>query len=164
MGQAYGFQYEIITKNSGVEDVRLFIKDKAILIDSKTFRLGRSQKHLMLRIFKLESVSYWIENCRNEGHEVLGAMVVYTNLHEWITMSESYEQCSVKSTPTIMLPYNYLAYLLNKKTIMIQLISPNFGIMIEFSLKNYLKEIIKNCIGNKLIKKYIELRILTKMN
>ena len=111
-----GLNYEIITKKSGVEDIRIFITKKVVVSDVKTFRLGRSQGAPNVKDFlKLESVKHWMDKCKEEGHEVIGGLITYTSLHEWKRNSEVYIQCSSKSTPTVMLPYSLLSYMLHYK-------------------------------------------------
>lgn len=107
---------EIITQKSGVEDIRIFFDEDAILIDAKTFRLSRSQKAPNVKDFlKLESVEHWFENAKLEEIKPLGGMVVYTALHEWVRKSDVYKQTTSNKLPTLMLPYKYLGFLLRHK-------------------------------------------------
>lgn len=110
----------IIRQKSNIEDVRFFFWDKAVLTDSKTFRLWRSQKAPNHKDFlKLSSVEHWITNFNKENtwswKVAIGGMVTYTNQHEWGKWSESYTMCSDKKTPTLMIPYTYLSLLLELK-------------------------------------------------
>lgn len=114
-----GFEYEIIAEKSGKEDIRIIIGNEVVVADSKTFRLGRSQVAPNVKDFlKLASVSLWIENCNLEfqskllDRKAIGGLVTYTSLHEWKNKSEVYIECSDKNTPTLMLSYEYLSFLL----------------------------------------------------
>jgi len=112
------FNSDILTQKSNKEDVRFFINKKAILTDSKTFRLWRSQKAPNHKDFlKLESVKHWIENHnKEEDTNAIWWLIAYPNQHEWVWKSEVYKMCSDKNTPTLMLPYTYLSLLLDLKS------------------------------------------------
>lgn len=117
-----GGQAIIQTKKSGTEDVELVFNDKSIVCDAKIFRLGRSQKAPNVKDFlKLASVKKWMDNLvkrySEEGkkQDAIGGMVTYSSLHEWDGESEVYLECTDKSVPVVMLPYEILAILLKYK-------------------------------------------------
>ncbi len=112
------FKSDILTQKSNKEDVRFFINSNAILTDSKTFRLWRSQKAPNHKDFlKLESVKHWIENHNEkEKNKAIWWLIAYPNQHEGVWKSEVYKMCSDKKTTTLMLPYTYLSLLLDLKS------------------------------------------------
>lgn len=117
------FDSYIVKQKSNIEDVRFILpSNKAILTDVKTFRLWRSQKAPNHKDFlKLESVRHWIHNFNSDKANLdkwflaIWGMVVYTQEHEWEGNSDVYSMCSNLTTPTLMLPYNYLSLLLEHK-------------------------------------------------
>lgn len=108
-----GFDSNFVTQKSSYEDVVISINDKIIVSDTKTFRLGRSQAAPNVKDFvKPEDYRKWIERHQNNK---LGGLVVFPQLHEWSKGSDAYLYCSDKENPIVMLPFHYLAYLLNIK-------------------------------------------------
>lgn len=106
-----GFQSEYVKQKASYQDVNIIINDKIIVCDSKSFRLGRSQAAPNVKDFlKLADISKWLD--RYPINKRLGGLVVYPCKHEWTKGSDAYQYCSTKSTPTLMLPYKYLAFLL----------------------------------------------------
>ena len=117
-----GGTYKLPTKKSGTEDVEMILNDCSIVCDAKIFRLGRSQKAPNVKDFlKLASVAKWMENLKdkyeknNKLQKVLGGLVTYPSLHEWEKDSEVYQECSNSKVRVIMLPYEILALLLERK-------------------------------------------------
>ena len=51
----------------------------------------------------------------NKLQKVLGGLVTYPSLHEWEKDSEVYQECSNSKVRVIMLPYEILALLLERK-------------------------------------------------
>ena len=106
-----GFNSEYVKQKASYQDVNIEIKNKMIVCDSKSFRLGRSQAAPNVKDFlKLADIRKWLERYNKEKR--LGGLVVYPCKHEWTNGSDAYQYCSTKDTPTIMLPYKYLAFLL----------------------------------------------------
>lgn len=106
-----GFNSEYVKQKASYQDVNIMIENKIIVCDSKSFRLGRSQAAPNVKDFlKLADISKWLDRYPKEQR--LGGLVVYPCKHEWTKGSDAYQYCSTKSTPTIMLPYKYLAFLL----------------------------------------------------
>ena len=62
-------------------------------------------------VLKLEDIRKWLARYENK----LGGLVTYPDTHEWKDSSDAYQYCSTKDAPTVMLPYKYLALLLNFK-------------------------------------------------
>ena len=111
-----GLKADIITKKSGVEDIRLFLDDKVVVTNAKAYRLTRSQQAPNPKDFvKLQSIRFWMNNCISDGFIPLGGLIVSTSLHDWTKGSDVYEQCSNKGTPTVILHYEHLAYILKYK-------------------------------------------------
>lgn len=118
-----GGKYNLPTKKSGTEDVEIIFNNCSIVCDAKIFRLGRSQKAPNVKDFlKLASVAKWIENLKekyekngNKSQNILGGLVTYSSLHEWKKDSEVYQECSNSKVRVLMLPYEILALLLEKK-------------------------------------------------
>lgn len=107
-----GFKSDCIKQKASFEDVVIFIENGTIVCDAKSFRLGRSQAAPNVKDFlKLEDIRKWLSRYENQ----LGGLVTYPDTHEWRTSSDVYQYCSSKSAPTVMLPYKYLALLLNFK-------------------------------------------------
>ncbi|MBR4375040.1 MAG: HindIII family type II restriction endonuclease [Treponema sp.] len=105
-----GFSATPVKTKGSYEDVTIKIDGRTIVCDAKTFRLGRSQAAPNVKDFlKLEDINKW---CRRHK-DTLGGLVVYPDKHEWKTGSDAYQYCSTKSTPTVMLPYKYLALILH---------------------------------------------------
>lgn len=113
-----GFHSELIKAKSGNEDIQIHNDQKAILIDVKTFRLGRSQIAPNVKDFvKLHTFENWIENY-NQKHSIqaIGGAVVYPSTHEWMKKSQVYKECSNERVPILMISYEVLAYLLQNKS------------------------------------------------
>lgn len=109
-----GFKSDYVKQKASYQDVNIFINNRAIVCDAKSFRLGRSQAAPNVKDFlKLEDMRKWIE--RFPVDKRLGGMVAYPCLHEWKTKSDAYQYCSTKNIPTVMLPYKYLAFILSRK-------------------------------------------------
>lgn len=108
-----GFHSEYIKTKASYEDVKFEISNKIIVCDVKSFRLGRSQKAPNVKDFiKLEDIKKWLARYKNKK---LGGLVIYPDSHEWTSGSDAYQYCSTKETPTVMLPYKYIALLLKYK-------------------------------------------------
>lgn len=108
-----GYQAYAVTQKASYEDVVIEINGKAIVSDTKTFRLSRSQGAPNVKDFvKPEDYSKWIG--RHKGKN-LGGLVVYPQLHEWKQRSDAYSYCSNKDNPILMLPSHYLAFFLKAK-------------------------------------------------
>ena len=107
-----GYSAELIKQKSSMEDVKIIIDNKVIVCDAKSFRLGRSQQAPNAKDFlKLEDVRKWMDRYKN----AIGGLVTYPDTHEWKSGSDIYQYCSTKEVPTVMLPYKYLAYILNNR-------------------------------------------------
>lgn len=107
-----GFSSRFIKQKASYEDVNISIKDRVIVCDAKSFRLGRSQKAPNVKDFlKLEDIRKWLARYDNK----LGGLVTFPCTHEWSSSSDAYQYCSDKSAPTVMLPYKYLSFLLKYK-------------------------------------------------
>lgn len=107
-----GYGAELIKQKSSVEDIKITINDKVIVCDAKSYRLGRSQQAPNAKDFlKLEDIRKWMERYEH----AIGGLVTYPCTHEWKNSSDIYQYCSTKDAPTVMLPYKYLAFLLNSK-------------------------------------------------
>lgn len=107
-----GFHGEYVKTKASFEDVTIKINDGAIVCDAKSFRLGRSQKAPNVKDFlKLEDIRKWLARYKVK----IGGLVTYPDTHEWKESSDAYQYCSTKDAPTVMLPYKYLALLLNFK-------------------------------------------------
>lgn len=107
-----GYEATMQKEKASYEDVRIAIKDKLIVVDAKTFRLGRSQAAPNVKDFlKLEDIRKWCSRYRN----AIGGLVTYPCLHEWKNKSDAYTYCSTKDMPTVMLSYKHLAFLLDNK-------------------------------------------------
>lgn len=108
-----GYEAFAVTQKASYEDVVIKINGKAVVSDTKTFRLSRSQGAPNVKDFvKPEDYSKWIS--RHEGDN-LGGLVVYPQLHEWKQGSDAYRYCSNKNNPILMLPFHYLAFFLKAK-------------------------------------------------
>lgn len=118
-----GFVTTIVRTKSESEDVRISTEKQTILVDAKSFRLGRSQIAPNVKDFiKLHTIESWIQTY-NQTHEnqAIGGMVVYPSTHEWIKQSQVYKECSYQKTPVVMLSYEILCFLLqNKKVISVE--------------------------------------------
>lgn len=107
-----GFKSKFIKQKSSYEDIKIEIGKLGIACDAKSFRLGRSQKAPNVKDFlKLEDIRKWL----NRYEKPLGGLVAYPDVHEWTSGSDAYQYCTTKETPTVMLPYKYLALLLHFK-------------------------------------------------
>lgn len=109
-----GFVSEYIVQKSSYQDVDIIIKNKIIVCDTKSFRLSRSQKAPNVKDFvKPEDYRKWLE--RHNEDSRLGGLIVYPSRHDWSSSSDTYQYCSDKNNPIVILPYQYLAYFLQKK-------------------------------------------------
>ena len=107
-----GLNSRFVKPKSGYEDVTIFLDNNAIVCDAKSFRLGRSQKAPNVKDFiKLQDIRHWLSRYDKK----IGRLVTYPCRHEWSSSSNVYEYCTTKDTPTLMLPYKYLAFLLKYK-------------------------------------------------
>ena len=107
-----GFSGEYVKQKASFEDVTITLNGKVLVCDAKSFRLGRSQAAPNVKDFlKLEDIRKWLARHKNK----LGGLVAYPDTHEWASSSDAYQYCSTKDAPTLMLPYKYLALLLNFK-------------------------------------------------
>ena len=112
-----GFQSTVVKTKNESEDARIATDNHVILVDAKSFRLGRSQVAPNVKDFiKLHTVEGWIKNY-SETHQTkpIGSLVVYPSTHEWVKQSQVYKECSNKRTPVVMLSYEILAFLLQYK-------------------------------------------------
>lgn len=108
-----GYEATTVTQKSSYEDVVIKINGKVIVSDTKSFRLTRSQAAPNVKDFvKPEDHSKWI---KRHGNDKVGGLIVYPQLHEWAKGSDAHSYCSDKKNPIVMLPYHYLAYLLDAK-------------------------------------------------
>ena len=104
-----GYQGKYVKQKSRYEDVDITTAFGTIVCDAKSFRLGRSQKAPNVKDFvKPEDYRKWLKRHSNG----IGGLVAYPCLHEWTGKSDAFKYCSSHSTPIIMLPYKYLAYML----------------------------------------------------
>ena len=107
-----GFTHQLLKEKSSYEDIKITISNKIIVTDAKSFRLGRSQQAPNVKDFlKLEDINKWMSRYPS----AIGGLVTYPCTHEWKLSSDAFLYCTDKSTPTVMLPYKYLAYLLHHK-------------------------------------------------
>ena len=110
-----GFHSQYIKQKSSYQDVDIVISDRVVVCDAKSFRLGRSQMAPNVKDFlKLADIAKWLD--RYSEAKRLGGLIVYPCKHEWAKGSDVYQYCSTKATPTLMLPYKYLAFLLKYST------------------------------------------------
>lgn len=147
-----GFNSNIVTQKSSYEDVIININNNIIISDVKSFRLTRSQAAPNVKDFvKPEDYTKWSN--RHESNKI-GGLVIYPQLHEWSKSSDAYLYCSNKQNPILMLPYHYLAYLLDTKNRL------NFDINLILNLWDYDsmftssirdKEIYWKTINNKIL-------------
>lgn len=108
-----GYEAFAVTQKASYEDVVIKINGRAVVSDTKTFRLSRSQGAPNVKDFvKPEDYTKWID--RHDGNN-LGGLVVYPQLHEWKQGSDAYRYCSNKKNPIVMLPFHYLAFFLKAK-------------------------------------------------
>ncbi len=108
------FGGEIIKEKASREDVKITIGNNVVVCDAKSFRLGRSQAAPNAKDFlKLEDIRKWMARYHENA---IGGLVTYPCKHEWSKHSDVYQYCSTCDAPTVMLPYKYLAFLLNKKS------------------------------------------------
>lgn len=126
-----GFDSTIVKTKSESEDLRIAAGEQAILVDTKTYRLGRSQVAPNVKDFvKLHTIDGWIHQF-NASHntKAIGGCIVYPSTHEWKRRSQVYKECSNAETPIVMLSYEILAFLLQAKQ--------SFSIEQFFSLWDY---------------------------
>ncbi|MBR4508586.1 MAG: HindIII family type II restriction endonuclease, partial [Elusimicrobiaceae bacterium] len=108
--QKLNFESKYVKQKASYEDVYLEKNNKVIVCDAKSFRLGRSQKAPNVKDFiKLEDIRKWLNRY---GTKKLGGLVTYPDTHEWTADSDTYQYCSTKEIPTVMLPYKYMALIL----------------------------------------------------
>lgn len=113
-----GFSSIVVKSKNESEDGRIEINHQVILVDVKSFRLGRSQIAPNVKDFvKLNTVENWLNNY-NQTHQskAIGSLIVYPSTHEWIKHSQVYKECSNKRVPIVMLSYEMIAFLLEYKT------------------------------------------------
>ncbi|RKO61775.1 HindIII family type II restriction endonuclease [Caldibacillus debilis] len=75
-----GFRAKLVKPKNETEDIQITIAGKTILVDAKTFRLGRSQIAPNVKDFiKLHTFRTWIlnYNLRHRKAQAIGGLVVY---------------------------------------------------------------------------------------
>lgn len=103
-----GIHAEMVKTKGSREDVTITIDNRIVVCDAKSFRLGRSQGAPNAKDFlKLEDIRKWMNNFDNS----IGGLVTYPCKHEWSTSSDVYQYCSTLDAPTVMLPYELLAFI-----------------------------------------------------
>jgi|HigsolmetaAR206D_1030411.scaffolds.fasta_scaffold00003_43 hypothetical protein len=113
-----GFRVKLMKSKTDTEDVQITTASKTILVDAKTFRLGRSQIAPNVKDFiKLHTFRTWISNYNllHKKSQAIGGLIVYPSTHEWVRQSQVYKKCSDKETPVVMMPFEVLCYLLKEK-------------------------------------------------
>lgn len=112
-----GAQASLVKTKGSREDVTIIITDKVVVCDAKSFRLGRSQAAPNAKDFlKLEDIRKWMDLHPNS----IGGLVTFPSKHEWNRDSDVYQYCSTKSAPTVMLPYQALAYIFHYRNLFTQ--------------------------------------------
>ena len=109
-----GFSSTYVSQKASFEDVDIIIDSKTIVCDTKSFRLGRSQAAPNVKDFvKPEDYRKWLSRFNEDSRA--GGLVVYPSKHEWKSYSDTYQYCSDRANPIVMLPYHYLAFFLYVK-------------------------------------------------
>ena len=109
-----GLKANCVKQKSSYQDVTVTVNGKKIVVDSKSFRLSRSQGSPNPKDFiKVSDYELWLS--RFEKEERLGGLVVYPCTHEWSSYSEVYRNATNPKLPIVILSYRYLAFLLEYK-------------------------------------------------
>lgn len=110
--QRIGFQKSSLPKQkASTEDVTITDGNSVIVCDTKSFRLGRSQKAPNVKdALKPKDIQKWLS--KHPSVEPLGGLVVFPSQHDWKDRSDFYQYTTDASEPTIALHYEYLSYFL----------------------------------------------------
>lgn len=107
-----GFKESILpTQKASMEDISILDKLNVIVCDAKSFRLGRSQAAPNVKdVLKHSDIKKWLNQHKNKKQ--LGGLVTLPSQHDWKKGSDFYQYTTDKSSPTISLYYEHLAFFL----------------------------------------------------
>jgi hypothetical protein len=99
------------TRKSSMEDVSILDETHIIVCDAKSFRLGRSQAAPNVKdVLKHADIEKWLSAYQDKIK--LGGLVVFPSQHDWKNGSDFYQYTTDKSSPTVCLYYEHLAFFL----------------------------------------------------
>ena len=101
------------TQKASMEDVSLLDDRHVIVCDAKSFRLGRSQGAPNVKdVLKHADIEKWLSAYSEDKYKRLGGLVTFPSQHDWKQGSDYYQYTTDKSSPTLSLYYEHLAYIL----------------------------------------------------
>lgn len=107
-----GFDQSLLpTRKSSMEDVSIKDDRHVIVCDAKSFRLGRSQGAPNVKdVLKHTDIEKWLS--AHVGVERLGGLIAFPSEHDWKSGSDFYQYTTDKTSPTVCLYYEHLAFFL----------------------------------------------------
>lgn len=107
-----GFTQSLLpTQKSSMEDVSILDQAHVIVCDAKSFRLGRSQGAPNVKdVLKHADIEKWLSAYKDKVQ--LGGLVTFPSEHDWKSGSDFYQYTTDKSSPTVCLYYEHLAFFL----------------------------------------------------
>jgi len=109
-----GFTSSSLQKQkSSKEDVTIKVKDKVIVCDAKSFRLGRSQSAPNVKdTIKKADYEKWLSFYDED--ERVGGFLTFPSLHLWSRSSDVFSYVSDGTTPIVLMVYEQMSYFLVK--------------------------------------------------
>lgn len=104
---------QLPTQKASMEDVSILDDHHVIVCDAKSFRLGRSQGAPNVKdVLKHADIEKWLSAYNQDEYKSLGGLVTFPSQHDWKKGSDYYQYTTDKSSPTLSLYYEHLAYIL----------------------------------------------------
>jgi hypothetical protein len=116
-GTRLGFDVVLQRAKSSTEDVTFTMGTEVLVLDAKSFRLGRSQGAPNTKdVIKPEDYAGWLD--RHTGKTAVGGLVAFPSRFDWKTSSDVYRYASnaKEGKRILLLFYEHMAYMLLKKS------------------------------------------------
>lgn len=109
-GRRLGMRAELQKEKSSKEDVTFWHGEKAVVSDTKSFRLGRSQAAPNVKdAIKQGDYKKWLSAYPAEKR--LGGLITFPSQHDWKQSSDAYLYVSDPHDRIMLLFYEHMAYL-----------------------------------------------------
>jgi hypothetical protein len=109
-GRRLGMRAELQKEKSSKEDVTFWHLGKAVVSDTKSFRLGRSQAAPNVKdAIKQGDYKKWLSAYPSEQR--LGGLITFPSQHDWKQSSDAYLYVSAPDDRIMLLFYEHMAYL-----------------------------------------------------
>ncbi len=102
---------DLPTQKASKEDITISDGKNVIVADAKSFRLGRSQRAPNVKdALKHSDIEKWLAEYKELDQ--IGGLVTLPSQHDWKTGSDFYQYTSDKTSPTLCLNYQHMAFML----------------------------------------------------